>query len=483
MWRALSVLFLFCLCLPVSAAENPPNIVFILADDLGWKDLGCYGGTLAETPHLDQLAKQGLRFTNAYSPAPICSASRASILTGRSPARLHFEFVTKPAGVKPPARQLQPPEYTRDLPLNEVTIAEKLRQADYATGFFGKWHVSEHYHRYLGWSPTHGPQQQGFQSAKETFGSHPYAKKFDWKSGDFAEGEFPPDAVTEHAIEFLKQKRKQPFFLYLSYFHVHTPVRAPTDWLVKKYQKRAAMGSGDEILHTHYGAFIETLDAYVGQVLAALDQQGLRESTLVVFTSDNGGHPEYADNAPLRGSKWNLYEAGIRVPLLVRWPQHVVADSVCSAPVSGTDLFPTFCDVARVDCSNLTLNGESLLPLFHGATAAWPERALTWHFPYYHPEKGYLNAKPEIGVNDTVVSKTKPVSAIRRGNWKLLQFYETNRSELYDLSKDPSEQHDLSSTYPEKAAALQTELKQRLKAQQARMPVAANEDSSSETKN
>ncbi|WP_278465606.1 sulfatase [Gimesia maris] len=462
MLRALSVLLLFCWCLPVSAAESVPNIVFILADDLGWKDLGCYGGTLAETPHLDQLAKQGLRFTNAYSPAPICSASRASILTGRTPARLHFEFVTKPAGVKPPARQLQPPEYTRELPLKEVTIAEMLQQANYQTGFFGKWHVCEHYQHYLGWSPTHGPKQQGFQSAKETFGSHPYAKKFDWKPGDFKEGEYPPDAVTEHAIDFLKEKREQPFFLYLSYFHVHTPVRAPTDWLVKKYQKRAAVDTGDEILRTHYGAFIETLDAYVGQVLTALDQQGLRESTLVVFTSDNGGTPEYADNAPLRGSKWNLYEAGIRVPLLVRWPQHVQAGSVCTKPVSGIDLFPTFCDVARVDCSDLTLDGESLLPLFHGATAAWPERALTWHFPYYHPEKGYKKAKETIGVNDFTVSKTRPVSAIRVGDSKLLQFYEVGKRELYDLSNDPGEQHDLSNSQPERTAQLGTQLKQML---------------------
>ncbi|WP_417391854.1 sulfatase [Gimesia sp.] len=470
MWRALPVLFLFSFSLPVSAAEKSPNIVFILADDLGWKDLGCYGGTLAQTPHLDQLAKQGLRFTAAYSPAPICSASRAAILTGKTPARLHFEFVTKPAGVEPPSRSLQPPPYTRELPLKEVTIAEILQQSDYATGFFGKWHVSEHYKGYLGWSPTHGPQQQGFQMAKETFGSHPYAKKFDWKPGDFVEGEFPPDAVTERAIDFLKQKREQPFFLYLSYFHVHTPVRAPTDWLVKKYQKRVVNDTGDENRRTHYGAFIETLDAYVGQVLAALDQQGLRDSTLVVFTSDNGGTPEYADNAPLRGSKWNLYEAGIRVPLLVRWPQHVAADSVCATPVSGIDLFPTFCDVARVDCSALTLDGESLLPLFHGANAAWPERALTWHFPYYHPEKGYKKAKETIGVNDFAVSKTQPVSAIRVGDSKLLQFYESGKRELYDLRNDPGEQHDLSNSQPERTAQLGTQLKQTLQNMDARYP-------------
>lgn len=473
MCRALIFLMLCCCSLSLSAAETPPNIVFILADDLGWRDLHCYGGQLADTPHLDQLAKQGMKFTNAYSPAPICSASRASILTGKTPARLHFEFVTKPAGVQPPTRLMQPPAYTQDLPLKEVTLGEMLQQADYETGFFGKWHVNEHYQRYLGWSPTHGPRQQGFQKAVETFGSHPYAKKFAWKPGDFKKDEFPPDAVTENAIRFLQQKRRQPFFLYLSYFHVHTPVKAPTDWLIEKYRGRAAAGPGNQKLRTHYGAFIETLDTYVGQVLDALDQQGLRDSTLIVFTSDNGGHPEYAANGPLRGSKWNLYEAGIRVPLLARWPGHVKADSVCEVPVSGTDLFPTFCEVAGGNCDSLTLDGQSLVPLLEGKAAAWQRRPLTWHFPYYHPEKGYETAKETIGVNDFAVSKTRPVSAIRSGDWKLLQFYETGKRELYDLSNDPGEQHDLSASQPEQAAQLGTQLQQMLQDMQARYPTAA----------
>lgn len=468
MLRSLCVLLFLCLCIPATSTAEKTNIVFILADDLGWKDLACYGGTLADTPHLDQLAAEGMKFTNAYSPAPICSASRAAILTGKTPARLHFEFVTKPAGVDPPSRKLLPPPYTRELPLKEMTLGEMLQQADYTTGFFGKWHVSEHYRGYLGWSPTHGPKQQGFQTAVEAFGSHPYAKKFDWKPSDFKKNEFPPDAVTENAIRFLKQPRDKPFLLYLSYFHVHTPVRSPTDWLVKKYGDKAAAGPGEAIRRTHYGAFIETLDQYVGQVLAALDQRGLRDSTLVVFTSDNGGHPEYAANGPLRGSKWNLYEAGIRVPLLVRWPSHVSADSVCSKPVSGIDLFPTFCEVADRNCSQLTLDGKSLVPLLEGKMTNWPARALTWHFPYYHPEKGYKKAKDAIGVNDFAVSKTRPVSAILMGDWKLLQFYESGKRELYNLRNDPGEQQDVSGSQPERTAQLGTQLKQRLHEMQAR---------------
>ncbi|QDT45309.1 Arylsulfatase [Gimesia alba] len=470
MLRSFFGLLILCLCLSTTHAAEKTNIVFILSDDLGWKDLVCYGGSLAETPHLDQLAAEGMKFTNAYSPAPICSASRASILTGKTPARLHFEFVTKPAGVDPPFRELLPPPYTQDLPLKEVTLGEMLQQADYATGFFGKWHVNEHFKRYLGWSPTHGPKQQGFQTAVETFGSHPYAKKFDWKPGDFKTNEFPPDAVTDNAISFLKQKREQPFFLYLSYFHVHTPVRSPTDWLIEKYKDKAAAGPGEAKRRAHYGAFIETLDHYVGQVMMALDEQGLRDSTLIVFTSDNGGHPEYAENGPLRGSKWNLYEAGIRVPFLVRWPKHVQAGSVCTKPVSGIDLFPTFCEVAGGNCSKLTLDGKSLVPLFEGKSADWPTRALTWHFPYYHPEKGYKKAKESIGVNDFAVSKTRPVSAIRVGDSKLLQFYESGKRELYDLRSDPGEQHDLSNSQPERTAQLGAQLKQMLQDMDARYP-------------
>jgi len=468
--RALTVLLLFCLWFPVSAEAKQPNIVFILADDLGWKDLACYGGTLAETPHLDRLASEGMKFTNAYSPAPICSASRAAILTGKTPARLHFEFVTKPAGVEPPFRSLMPPPYTRNLPLKEVTLGEMLQQAHYATGFFGKWHVSEHYQGYLGWSPTHGPKQQGFQTATEAFGSHPYAKKFDWKPSDFQKDQFPPDAVTENAIQFVKQPREEPFFLYLSYFHVHTPVRSPTDWLIEKYAEPAKAGPGNAKRRTHYGAFVETLDHYVGQLLSALDSSGLRDSTLIVFTSDNGGHPEYAANGPLRGSKWNLYEAGIRVPFLVRWPGHVQAGSVCAKPVSGVDLFPTFCEVAGGNCSSMVLDGKSLVPLFEGKSASWSQRPLTWHFPYYHPEKGYKKAKETIGVNDFKVSKTRPVSAIRVGDWKLLSFYESGKRELYDLSKDPGEQQDLSESQPKRTAQLGGKLKQMLQEMEARFP-------------
>ncbi|WP_145372370.1 sulfatase [Maioricimonas rarisocia] len=462
----------------LAAEDRPqerPNILFILADDLGWSDLGCYGATLCETPRLDRLAEEGMKFTSAYSPAPICSASRASILTGRSPARLQFEFVTKPQGVSPPVRSLQPPPYTRDLPLEEVTLAESLRDTDYVSAFSGKWHVTEHYGRYLGWSPEKGPQQQGFDVAIETFGSHTYAgKRSEEERSRYAVGEFPVDDVTGNAIRFMKQHRDGPFLMYVSHYFVHTPVRAPTTWLHEKYRDEAADRPGDPERRAHYAAFVETLDRYVGQLLDALDQLGLRENTLVVFTSDNGGHPEYADNAPLRGSKWNLYEGGIRVPMIVRWPGHVAAGTTCDVPVTGTDLFATFRDVAGLPTADQALDGESLLPLFEGREDAMASRDVVWHFPYYHPEKGYEDAQVGIGINDFAVSRTTPQSAIRAGRYKLIHFYDDDRDELYDLANDLGEQHDLSGEQPQRARELRQRLDAALLEMQARMPVPAD---------
>ncbi|MEQ8785352.1 MAG: sulfatase [Pirellulaceae bacterium] len=452
-------------------AERPPNLVFILADDLGWRDLGGYGGDLADTPRLDKLAAEGMRFTNAYAPAPICSASRASFLTGRSPARLHFEFVTKPPGVKPPVRAVEPPPYTRDLPLAEVTIAEALAPRGYTTGFFGKWHVNEHYQRYLGWSPTHGPRKQGFHAPIETFGSHPYAGESSVKAGAAArDGEFPADEVTDSAIRFLEQHREKPFCLWLCHFYVHTPVRAPTKWLHEKYQPRTSEGPGDPERRAHYAAFLETLDHYVGQLLDALDRLELADNTLVVFTSDNGGHPEYAANGPLRGSKWNLYEGGIRVPLIARWPGKIDAGSTCDAPVIGGDILPTFCEAAGAALPEAPLDGRSLMPLLTGGCESWDSRPIVWHFPYYHPEKGYHEALPEIGVNDFAVSQTRPQSALREGRYKLLYFHEDGRSELYDLAADPSEAHDLSRQERRRSKQMTARLIDLLREQGARMP-------------
>lgn len=447
---------LLAAAIPVGAWERP-NILLILADDLSWSDLGCYGNPWFETPHLDKLASQGARFTQAYSAAPICSASRAAILTGKTPAELGFEFVTKPeAGFQTVNAPLRAPRFTLNLPLEETTIAEALSETGYETAFFGKWHLNQHYQRYLGWSPTHGPKAQGFQIAEEDFGSHPYSywsEKEKRTFLDLKKGEFVEDGLTEHAIRFLKEDHVKPFFLMVSHFYVHDPIHTRVKWLHDHYIDKIPADQPRREILAHYGAMVTSLDHYVGQLLAALDEAGLAESTYVTFTSDNGGHPNYAGNAPLRGSKWNLYEGGIRVPMIVRWPDKITARSVIDAPLSGVDLFSTFQSLAEIGESQEAQGGDYY-----------------WHFPFYHPEKKFEAAPADIGINDGVTSQTRPHSAIRRGNWKLVQFYENKEAELYNLSSDPYEQEDLSESHQEKVDELRTALNQHLEKAGARLP-------------
>jgi len=448
-----------------------PNILFILADDLAWSDLGCYGHRWHETPHLDALANEGMRFSDGYASAPICSASRASILTGKTVARLNFEFVVKSEPglqVLDSSTPLQAPHFTLNLPLQESTIAECLHSCGYETAFFGKWHLSPHHERYLGWSPTHGPEQQGFQVATQDFGSHPYAWGKKPPESIDTPGEFPIDSMVNHVKEYLTRSHASPFFVMASSFYVHTPIRTPCRWLLQKYEGRVPHDSQNREQRIRYAAFVETFDHHVGQMLQALDQSGARANTLVVFTSDNGGHPEYAANGPLRGSKWNLYEGGIRVPLIARLPGTIASDSTSATPVIGYDLLPTF--VAFAGGKATDIDGIDLTPVFKDAN--WhSKRDLIWHFPYYHPETGYVAASETIGVDDFQVSKTRPQSAIRRGEKKLLQFYESDKVELYDVHEDVGEQHDQSDKQPAFANELKSTLHQTLNEMKSRFAV------------
>lgn len=468
--------------------QQQPNIVLIYIDDMGYSDIAEYGGEygqdLIETPNLDQLASEGKKFTNAYAPAPLCTPSRVGLLTGRTPARLNFEFVTKYEGdqyswddpewvEKWSDHRLLPPPFTLNLPLEEVTIAEVLRDAGYETAISGKWHVATHYHHYKGWSPTHGPVQQGFDFAAETFGSHPYAYTVGNKeeeNRDYQTGEYPVDELTNRAIDFIEQDHDQPFFLFVSHYFVHTPIDINAKWLIEKYREKAGPDVSDE--RVLYAAFVETLDFYVGQVLDAIASQGLQDNTIVVLTSDNGGHPGFAFTRPFRGSKWNLYEGGIRVPMIVRWPGVVSAGSETDLPVSQVDFMPTFMELANAQNSDKILDGHSIVPiLMSSSTDEFTNRSLYWHFPYYHPEgEAFEKARTEIGVEDGYVSRTTPQSAIRKGSLKLIYFYDEERAELYDLLKDPSEQNDLSLIRPWDAEAMKNELFRKLNEVGARYP-------------
>ncbi len=463
----------------VASASVPaarPNIVFILADDLGWRDLRCDGNAWHDTPHLDRLAREGTRFTQGYAAAPICSASRVALLTGRSPARLGFEFVTK----EPTAKQADPhalagPPYPLNLPLEEITLGEVLGGAGYTTGYFGKWHVSQHNNGYLNWSATHGPRQQGYAEGEQEFGSHAYgdAQRAADEKTPLRAGDYGRDPLTEKAIAFLRKHRTdaQPFFLHLAHYYVHTPIRTRAAWLVEKYAVRLPAGADPR--RATYAAMVEMLDHLVGHVLATLEETGLAKNTLVVFTSDNGGHPEFSTNGSLRGSKWNLYEGGLRVPWIVRWPGRVRGGATSDALFIGTDLLPTLAAATGAALPRgVALDGRNVLPLWLGERASRPEteRALTWHFPYYHPETGFAAARPTIGVDDFAVSQTFPQSAIRVGEWKLVHFYEGDRDELYHLPADPSEQTNLATKEPAKARELRARLDAELRAVKARLP-------------
>ena len=457
-----------------AGGSEKPNIVFILADDLGWSDLGCYGSDWLETPNLDSLAAEGMRFTNAYSPAPICSASRAATLTGRTTARNKFEFVTK----NEPGRQnfgapLETPPLTLNLELDLQTIPELLQEAGYETAFFGKWHLNQHHQRYLGWSPTHGPKSHGFETTTEDFGNHPYSY---WKNKEdrsflaLPEGDFGEDSMTRRAVDFVKREHENPFFLMVSHFYVHDPNHTRLGWLHQHYLDKFEVDNPRRETLAHYGAMVTALDHHVGEVLEALESAGTAESTLVVFTSDNGGHPNYAGNAPLRGSKWNLYEGGIRVPLIARWPGMIPAGTTADIPVVGYDLLPTFADIADASPAG-ELDGTSFAPTLQNSDHEAEPREIIWHFPYYHPEGDkFAKAPAEIGIDDGYTTRTQPQSAIRKGNWKLIRLYEDERDELFRIDRDLSEQTDLSAQNPDIARELRIQLSEYLKKVDARLP-------------
>ena len=433
-------------------ADEKPNILFIMADDLGWMDLACQGNRLVETPHIDRLASQGMRLTDAYAAAPVCSPTRAAVLTGLAPARIGLT-THLPGRFFPQDQRPQPAPLVSQLAARYVTIAERLREAGYANGFFGKWHLA----------PSAGPQgrvaealsplNQGFDrniggtahgGPPSFFSPYRIATLPDGKPGEYL-----PDRLVNETIEFVRQHKDQPWMAQLWFYTVHWPMQAPQR-LLEKYADRRGPGLND----TRYGAMIEAMDLGVGRLLAALDALQLQENTLVVFTSDNGGFAGVSDCRPLRESKGYLYEGGIRVPLLVRWPGRVAAGSTSATPVISMDFFPTFLEVAGLapDPSQ-PRDGVSMLPLLL-QTGQLHRPALYFHFPNYA-----WHMDNRLG------------SAIRSGNFKLLRNYDDGSLELYDLKNDLSEQHNLATQRPALADRLQRQLAQWLRQTGAPMPL------------
>ncbi len=456
--NSISPLIVFLLCVltatPIFAIDQP-NIIVIMADDLGWLDLHCYGNERLDTPNLDRLATQGMRFTDGYASAPVCTPTRAAMMTGQSPARLAITNHAPGNGqnFRLPDSNLQEAEWTTYLPLEQETIAERLRDAGYATGFVGKWHLS---HRQGGdeagaFEPRLRPEHQGFDvniGGCNNGGPPSYFSPYGipaLKNGP--KGEYLPERLADECIEFVKEHKDKPFFLTWWNYSVHYPFEAPKD-LIEKYKQRIGPG----IKNPTYAAMIEGMDRAIGRFLAELDAAGLTDNTLVIFTSDNGAWG--TDMGPLRGEKGHLWEGGIRVPWIVRWPGHVEPESLCSTPVISTDTFPTILEIAGLKPNPDTLaDGVSIVPVLE-QTGGLNRDALFFHYPNYAFHK-----ENRLG------------SAIRDGHHKLILRYDDDSVELYDLAADISEKNNLAHAQPELAARLQKRLEEWLKKSGAKLPV------------
>ena len=453
-WLQVVVGFMFCgLGIPLcwATTTEKPNIVFILIDDLGWMDLACQGNTLVETPHLDRLAEQGMRFTNAYAAAPVCSPTRAAILTGQAPARLRItNHIPDHPRFTPPDAQLASAEMKDRLNLDYVTIAEHLQEGGYRTAFLGKWHLAGR------GDAAFYPEHQGFELniGGCAFGGPPTF--FDPYRIPTLEnrraGEYLPDRLAAEAIRFMRSDRQQPFVLFLWNYTVHWPMEAP-EALLEKYAERTGPGLND----TRYGAMIEAMDSSIGRVIAEVDALGIAENTLIVFTSDNGGFGGVADNRPLREAKGHLYEGGIRVPLIVRQPGTIEAGSECAAPTISMDFFPTLLETAALlPDPEVPLDGESLWPLL-SQEGKLKRDAIYFHYPNYA-----WHQSNRLG------------SAIRAGDYKLIERFDDRSLELYNLSEDLSERHNLANSLTEKASEMQQRLAAWRAETNAAMPTVRN---------
>lgn len=439
----------------LAAGDRYLNIVFILADDLGWTDLGCYGSKYYQTPNIDRLASEGVRFTSAYSAGPNCQPTRAALLTGLYGPRTGVYTVGSEDRFGPHRYKMRPPKNVRSLPLDKRTIAEAIRESHYSTGMFGKWH--------LGDEPDRVPFERGFDRAIASQGRHfGFTTRPKTKTKP---GEYLADFLTDRALEFVEANHQHPFFLYVPHFAVHAPLEAKRE-LIEKYRSLPPSGGHKNPV---YAAMIESLDQSVGRILDKLDELKIADRTVVMFSSDNGGvggyraagirNQEYTDNAPLRGGKGMLYEGGIRVPFIIRWPRVSSPGTVSDEPIHSVDFFPTCLGIADlVPEPGLLLDGEDLRPVVATPTFRMGGRDLFWHFPTY------LGAQQGDW-------RTTPCGAIRAGDYKLLEFFEDGRVELYNLKEDIGEKRDLAASMPEKANELRSRLARWRETQKAPMPI------------
>lgn len=469
----------------VSAADRP-NVVVLLVDDLGWTDLACFGSDLYETPNIDRLADSGVRFTNAYAACTVCSPTRAALLTGQSPARLHVtDFIPGHPITNTPVTI---PDWTQKLEHRHLTIAEILKEHDYRTAHVGKWHLTPRIRpadiNSDGNFPEYYPETQGFDV---NIGGHEGGapRSYFWPYGrgkgearkqnnlfrtlppGGQEGEYLTDRLTDEAVRFIELAAgdDDPFFLYFAYYTVHTPLQAKEDD-IEYFRKKiaAATSAGKELRHRNpvYAAMVRSLDESVGRVLAALESSGIEDETVVLFTSDNGGLSDLASgnivtsNLPLRQGKGSIYEGGVRVPAIVRWPGVTQAGRVTDEPVISMDWLPTILDAVNVEIPESVepvLDGVTVAEVLRSEDATLPQRNLYWHYPHYH------------------MMGAVPYSAVRSGDWKLIERHDGEPLELYNLAEDIHEDANLAQTRPEVTQRLKAALDTWRSSVGAQMPV------------
>jgi arylsulfatase A-like enzyme len=453
--------------------QKQPNFIFILVDDLGWKDLGTYGSSFYETPNLDKLAKEGISFSDAYAACPVCSPTRASILTGKYPATLQL---TNYLSGHETGKLISAP-YIKHLPLEEKTIASALKEHGYHTYHIGKWHLGPepYYPEHHGFDKNIGGCKWGMPA----FGYFsPYRNP---RLSDGPKGEYLTDRLTDEALNLLQTKDETPFFMYLSYYSVHVPIQAPKD-LVEKYKAKAKKLGLDKVKtfekgeyfpcdhkkHKRvkrrllqsdptYAAMVERLDWNIGRIFKVLKHSGLEEDTVVFFTSDNGGlataEGSPTCNSPLAEGKGWMYEGGTREPLIIRWPGHHAQGIKCETPITSPDFYPTILEMAGLpSMPEQHTDGESILPIIEN-TGKLTRDAIFWHYPHYGNQGG------------------SPGSSIRQGDYKLIEFFEDKHVELYNLHEDIGEDYNLAGEKPELAARMQQRLQSWREAVEARIPL------------
>ncbi len=439
-----------------SALPDKPNIVYIMADDLGYTDPACYGSKYYETPNIDNLASQGMRFLQGYSCGPNCQPTRAALISGQYGPRTGIYTVGNIDRFDWQSRPLKPVENVVELPLKKITLADSLKSNGYKTALFGKWH--------LGQQGEHHPSKRGFDEAIVSMGKH-----YDFVTIPkvaYPQGTCLADFLTNKAVNFINQNKEKPFFLCVHHFGVHSPYEAKRE-LIERFQKKQGVGGHN---NPTYAAMLFSVDESVGRILKTLDDLNLSKNTLVIFTSDNGGVGGYAregikqggdktDNTPLRGGKGMLYEGGIRVPYIFRMPGTINPGTTSNTPICSVDLYPTLHEFSKSDLpKNYKLDGESYLSQLQGGSSKSLKRSdIFWHFP------GYLGA----GGN---TYRTKPVSVIRSGNYKLLEFLEDGKIELYNLVEDVGEKNNLASQMPDLKKELSDKLTNWRKDIKAPMP-------------